>query len=351
MFALPQPNSLRQAVELGDYLRRSQLRLGEGPGHKEWLHFVVSDPGLHLLVNFNFADQRRARARGSAEEARLIVLACGRDGFAGGIVSPPWTDVDVVGGAIDARIGGSRVIWRDGVFAIELDEPDLGILGTLRIHPVTFPSIVHNFPLGPDRRMHWFTLPRSWCSGTVVIGDHVHELRGAPAYHDHNWGAFAWGGDYSWQWGFALPESLAEPWSLVFLGMHDRRGHRADVRGVFVWRQAREKRLFRDREVGLTSSGVWLPERVHKVPGVMRLLVPGTATTVPAELVVEAQSRSDHVVAVFRPREVAQVVVPNETDTGFTILNETIGHLSTSGRIDGESFAFEAETVVEFLGG
>jgi hypothetical protein len=137
---------------------------------------------------------------------------------------------------------------------------------------------------------------------------------------------------------------------VVFLAMHDRRGHHADVRGVFVWRQAREKRLFRDRQVRVTAGGVWYPERVHKVPGVMRLLAPGTATAVPAQLQIEARSAADELRCVFRPRALAQIIVPNEVDDGFTILNETAGALCVEGRIDGEAFAFETETIVEFLG-
>jgi hypothetical protein len=198
--------------------------------------------------------------------------------------------------------------------------------------------------------MHWFTLPRLWCTGTVVAAGRVHELRGTPAYHDHNWGAFAWGGDYSWQWGFGLPQTLGAPWSVVFLVMRDRHGHHADVRGVFVWRHAREKRLFRDREVRVSETGVWYPEHVHKVPGVMRLLVPGTASAVPARSVIAARGRGDELVCEFRPRALAQVIVPNDVDTGVTVLNETVGQLAVEGRIDGESFAFETESVVEFLG-
>jgi len=343
MLTPPRLSSLGQAIELGDYLRRSPARLGDGVGHKEWLHFLVAGPELQLLLNFNVADAR------DGEQAHVIALACDQGGWSGGLSTPPWGDVELVGGAVDVRIGGSRAVWRDGVFVLAIDEPDLGVRGVLRLHPITHPSIVHNFPLGADR-MHWFALPRLWASGTVEVRGHVHDLRGAPAYHDHNWGAFAWGGDYSWQWGFGLPQTLADPWSVVFLAVHDRRGHTADVSGVFVWRHAREQRLFRDREVRVRSEGVWYPERVHKVPGVMRLLRPGTATAVPARLIVEARGRGDALECVFRPRAVAQVIVPNDRTADLTVLNETAGRLTVGGRIDGEDVGFETETIVEFLG-
>ena len=101
----------------------------------------------------------------------------------------------------------------------------------------------------------------------------------------------------------------------------------------------------------VSDTGVWYPEHVHKVPGVMRLLAPGTATAVPARLVIEARGRGDELVCEFRPRALAQVIIPNDVDAGLTVLNETAGQLAVEGRIDGESFAFETETVVEFLGG
>jgi hypothetical protein len=344
MFAPPRLSSLGRAIELGDYLRRSPARLGEACGHKEWLHFLIADSGLQLLLNFNVADAR------DDEQAHLIALACDREGWTGGLSSPPWSDVDLVGGTIDVRIGGSRAVWREGVFAIAIDEPELGITALIRLHPITHPSIVHNFPLGADHRMHWFALPRLWASGTVVARGRVHELRGAPAYHDHNWGSFAWGGDYSWQWGFGLPQSLGDPWSVVFLVVHDRHGHAADVRGVFVWRHAREQRLFRDREVQVRSEGVWYPERVHTVPGVMRLLRPGTATVVPERLVIEACGRGDELRCTFRPRAVARIVVPNDGDSGLTVLNEVSGALAVEGRVGGEDVGYQTETIVEFLG-
>lgn len=343
MLTPPRLSSLGHAIELGDYLRRSPARLGEHVGHKEWLHFLIAGLDVQLLLNFNVADVS------DGEQAHVIALACDRDGWTGGLSAPPWGDVELVGGTIDVRIGGSRAVWREGVFVIAIDEPELGITGVIRLHPITHPSIVHNFPLGTDR-MHWFALPRSWASGTLQARSRIHELRGAPAYHDHNWGAFAWGGDYSWQWGFGLPQTLANPWSIVFLAVHDRRGHTADVGGVFVWHRARERRLFRDSEVRVRSEGVWYPERVHKVPGVMRLLRPGTATSVPARLTVEARGRGDELHCTFRPREVAQVVVPNDADAGLTVLNETAGTLEVEGRIDGEDVAFETETIVELLG-
>jgi len=343
MLTPPRLSSLGHAIELGDYLRRSPARHGERIGHKEWLHFLVAGRDLQLLLNFNVSDAH------DGEQAHVIALACDTDGWSGGISTPPWGDVELVGGSIDVRVGGSRAVWREGVFVLAIDEPALGIRGVLRLHPITHPSIVHNFPLGADR-MHWFALPRSWVSGTVVANGRVHDLRGAPAYHDHNWGAFAWGGDYSWQWGFGLPQTLADPWSVVFLAVHDRRGHAADVGGVFVWRHAREQRLFRDREVRVRSEGVWYPERVHKVPGVTRLLQPGTATAVPARLIFEARGRGDTLQCTFSPCEVAQIIVPNNADTGLTVLNEASGRMSVSGHIAGEDVAFETTTIVEFLG-
>jgi hypothetical protein len=354
MFDLPQPATLGRAIELGDYLRRSPLRLGEAPGHKEWLHFCIATPELHVLLNWSLLDQSVARGeagsrRAAGERARFLALVCEDQGWTGGFATPPSGDVDAVGGAVRLRIGGASLAFRDGVYVVAIDEPDLGLVADLRFHPVTHPSIVHNFPTG-DSTMHWFALPRSWCSGTLVTNGHVHHLRGAAAYHDHNWGSFGWGGDYSWTWGFAVPQGLAEPWSVIFLTMHDRRGRRCEVQGLFVWRHGREKRLFRDRQVTVTREGLMRPREVYKVPGVLRLASPGTATDVPRRLRLEAEAGGDFVFLDYEPRHLAQVLVPNDGDAGLTTLQETAGTMRVEGRIDGEPFGFETPSIVEFLG-
>jgi hypothetical protein len=92
------------------------------------------------------------------------------------------------------------------------------------------------------------------------------------------------------------------------------------------------------------------PGRVHKVPGVLRLASPGTATDIPRRLRLEAVAGRDHVQVLYEPRHLAQVLVPNDGDAGLTTLQETAGTMTVVGCIDGEEFRFETPSIVEFLG-
>jgi hypothetical protein len=46
---------------------------------------------------------------------------------------------------------------------------------------------------------------------------------------------------------------------------------------------------------------------------------------------------------------VAQIVVPNETDLGETIINEVVGKFQAEGRVKGEEVSFAGEGFFEFL--
>jgi len=83
----------------------------------------------------------------------------------------------------------------------------------------------------------------------------------------------------------------------------------------------------------------------------MALLSPDVPTDVPQSVRLHAEAEGDRVDYEFTPDDVGQVVIPNETDLGVTVLNEATGRSSIHGEIRGERFAADGRSVFEFLGG
>jgi hypothetical protein len=213
------------------------------------------------------------------------------------------------------------------------------------------PARAPNIPLRDGPPLHWVVTPRLAATGTVTIGRRSVRLSGALAYHDHNFGHFRWGQDFSWRWAFALPTDRAVPWTFAFASLGERSRNHALSQGVFLWRGARRHRTFRDHDVEIASSAGFLAlPRVFKIPRVMALLSPEVPTDVPLHVDLHAEAEGDWVDYRFEPDGLGQVVIPNETDLGVTVLNEATGRSSIHGKIHGERFSADGRSVFEFLG-
>lgn len=338
-----------QAIYHSDWIRRSPRATGGRPDHKEWLHFCVYGPDIDVLVNFSVLDDVRPTCRGHGELARMTLLV--RDGhWIGEVTRYPPEDVQVEGGLVAARFGPNRVRFADGRYTLAARFRERAIAVHVTLRPVTMPSIVHNVQVGDGPPINWLVVPRLQASGSVTIGDRIHAIDGALAYHDHNWGHFGWGRDFAWEWGYGLPEDPTNPWSLVFVRLSDRSHTRCTMQGVFLWKGPREQRVFRDRDLRVRHLGLLRPARICKVPGVMGLVHPEQATGIPLELRVEGAVDGDVIEAIFRGAEVAQVIVPNDRDFGVTVINEVSGRLGVRGVVRGERFAIDGRAVFEFLG-
>ena len=96
--------------------------------------------------------------------------------------------------------------------------------------------------------------------------------------------------------------------------------------------------------------GFLRPKRVLKIPRVMALLSPGAATDVPSWVEMRAQGDGDRLVYRFEAEDLAQVVIPSDTELDVTIINEVTGRSSLEGRLRGEKLSVEGRAVCEFLG-
>ena len=86
-----------------------------------------------------------------------------------------------------------------------------------------------------------------------------------------------------------------------------------------------------------------------RVPTVMALVHPDLATDMPAEVTVVARRAGDWLEWVFRASDLAQVIVPSETDLGISVFNEVVGRSQLRGTLDGEPFDVECRSVFELL--
>lgn len=336
------------AVRACDYFRRSPWRLGGPRGHKEWLHFCVSDASLDLLINLSIVDDLRPNLERPHDLARVSVLAH-TSAWSGAIELYPDSEVRVVGGAIEAEIGPNRIAFDDGVLSLRVRLRRPLIAADLRLEPVTLPYLVSNIRGLDGRPINWAVVPRSRATGVVRVGDQTHELVSALAYHDHNWGSFGWGNNFAWEWGYGLPSDARVPWSLVFARLNSRGNTAALMQLFYLWREDRMLRTFRDHEIDVRREGLLRAARVLKLPPTMGLVAPGCATDIPQRLVLRAASRGDTLEAVFTAEDVAQVIIPNDNDLGVTIINEVSGGLTVEGSAFGEPVAFDNRAVFEFL--
>jgi hypothetical protein len=193
-------------------------------------------------------------------------------------------------------------------------------------------------------------VPRLAAFGTIAVGRRAERAAAAPAYHDHNWGHFRWGDDFSWEWGSVLPTDPRSEWSAVHVRMADRGRSVLRYQGLTLWRGAEPLRVFLDEEIRVEHEGCLDLRRPLKIPRVMRMLSPGAASDVPRRIEIIARGGGDELSVRFLPEDAAQVVIPSEIDPeGVTILNEVSGRTVMEGRVRGERVRMEGSGVFELV--
>ena len=299
---------------------------------KEWFHFCVVTPGLTAFCNLSLSEGADGR-----------VLALARIGdeprWHGGQRSHAAT-------AIGQRVcvGDSFMEWRGGRYLVRARASGVEI--DLELVPLTVPLVAEKVDLAPGW-LGWVAIPRLSASGTVRAGGQTFRLDAAPGYHDHNWGEWRWGGgDFAWQWGFALDDRET---SVLYSRLTDRARCRTFDTKVSVWRGALLQRVFAGRAVRVDTVGRAPTTGLRRVPAVMELVVPGEGVEAPRSLDVTASLGDDWLALRYQPEALAQVAIANEADFGFTLIDETSGRFVVKGRIDGVDLGFEGRSLFEFV--
>ncbi len=340
------PGWLDLAVQRTDWFRRPPSRVGGRPGFKEWQHFCIYGRDFDLLLNLSEVDPV---ATTGSPVVRLTALAR-YDRWFGNVETIPAEEVNIRAGRMHAEFGSSSIRYQDGRYRLNVKCRSIPVEAELELQPHSMPAPIYNVMTGDGPPIHWVVLPRLVAHGVVRLDGTEHRLDGTPAYHDHNWGHFRWGRDFAWEWGFGLPQDPANPWSFVFARLSNRKLTRTRMQTLFLWKGRRVHRAFRDANIRIEHHGLLRADRVLKVPPVMGLIARGTATDVPARMSIEAWSDDTRLEASFTPKDIAQVVLPNDDDFGVTIINEVAGDLEVRANVAGERVELTCPTIFEFLG-
>ncbi len=341
--------NIAAALDDGDWLRRSPFDGGGPSGHKEWWHFCAYGDAVDVLVNFSLVDDVRPEAPRGAEFGRVTVLVRERT-WDGDVDLHRADETYARGGGHSMVLGRNSAEYIDGVYHLAVHLSRRPISLRLSVRPMCLPSLANNIQLDPGPPINWLVVPRAEATGWVTIDGRTHVLDRSPAYHDHNWGLFAWGRDFAWEWGFGLPHDASNPWSVVFVRLSDRAHSRVMMQALFLWRGPWQHRVLRAEQVAVTRHGLLRPAKVLKVPRAMGLVSPSPATDVPERLEVVALGDGDEVRCEFVAQDLAQVVIPNDHDPGNTLINEVSGALSVEGSVRGERVAMKGRAIFEFLG-
>lgn len=338
-----------QVISLTDYFRLPLSIEPESDRHKEWHHFCVIHPEVQAIINLNL--MRTAKDDGNWC-ARLILLVK-TESWDGDVDTIPSRDVRASRGKIDLTLGHNSLRYEDGCFQLSLALENRPITMLLQLRPTSYPLMRRNTPISGGK-INWVVVPRLLASGTIIVGQRIFRLEDAPAYHDHNWGSWSWGEDFSWQWGYAVPGKVENPWSAVFDRMTDRKRSTALELKLSIWKGQRLHRLYFQDEIDIQQSGFMTQIKdvdapLAKFPHPMGLLRPEMATDVPRRFQVTAARGDEHLECLFEADDVAQIILPNDIDLGVTVINEVSGTMRLSGSIAGDSVAMEGRGFFEFL--
>ena len=332
-----------------DFLRAPVLATARPEGFKEWHHFVVHGQGYRLLINFSLTNE--ASTAGELRLAPRVIVIAHDERWTGVVEQFDDSELDVSADLGDLTIGGNRMIVRPDGYQVTIDLPPHDIKGEIHFTSVSRPFVVNNQPVG-DGRMCWLFVPRLRAEGWLRIGGQLHRVDNDLAYHDHNWGHFWWGDDFSWTWGTILPQRPTDPWSLVFLQMTDRRRLRCLSQALYVWHHDEPAAIFRHASVQTSSAGLFGRAADCTLPPPMRMLLDGEVPGVPERVEIGATRAGDVVHAEFRPQAYARLGQPSEVCLDrSTVLCETSGTARVRGSINGEAIDFVGAGVFEFLHG
>lgn len=296
------------------------------PSH-EWHHFIVFFDGGTLLVNFS----REARGD-DPPVGRVIVLhhdGAWRHGMTSG--EPARVTAD----GLHMAVASHRLDLDDQGWSLRVGTPDGRLTAALRFTPAGAPLISRNSEITPDGSFHWIMYPDVEASGTVRLEGVAREVQAARAYHDHNWGQFAWGDDFGWEWGIVAP-SGADRTAVVCTALTDRSRSVTRVQQLFLWSGGAHVWTARGSEIRRRASGRWPTWRAPRIPAALSLATPPAISIPPREVDITATDGHRRVDVEVRSLARAQVLIPDERRAcGVVALNECVGTARLRHSLDG----------------
>lgn len=344
---IPLTQAIARCVEWGDYVRRPALSLLDANAYKEWFHFTVSTPALDAIINFSLAEDAASRAI----SARVACLVRTDAGWQGTFDAIPFSEVEAVPGRHRLRLGKNTLDFNGSAYQLSV-ELESGWSATLQLTPDSLPTQVNNVSFDQGAQIHWFLIPHLRATGRLRTPDGVHEILDASGYHDHNWGRFAWGGDFAWQWAVAsLTDASGVRWTLTYDRLTNRARTHDRIRGLLLWRGAHMHRVFSSQHIRVRCDGRMKTRGTPVFPAIMGLLEHTSHCDVPKHVVIEAARSLDQLSVCFEAEQLCRILAPNDHDLQLTSINEVTGPVRITGLIGGEPIELHGRALFEFLGG
>ena len=317
--------------------------------YSEWHHFTFSDDAASLggIVNLALSDDVRDIERGRCGVS-LVTHESGF-GWRGTMNLFGPEEADFSPGEIALRIGSNAVVFRDGRYhvnaALRGRAVHIDAVWTPRTEPVVIDSI--------GGFINTLIVPRLDVDGEITIEGRRYELKQALGYHDHNWGAWDWSRDLGWSWGYVNESchgELRREVGMVFGQVTDATRSTALTDLVLiVWQGKRVTHVFLDDAVTLEAYGRYSGD-VPRVPGVVALLNPGRAASVPSRLALDAVDGEDRLHIDSQIRDAIQFLIPHPRGSSHIAVSELVAAYSVTGHIDGRELMFTHSAFAELAG-
>jgi hypothetical protein len=308
----------------------------------EWYHFIVLDREFSLIVNFSLSARTHSTRRDP-----LLRISCmlQKDGQWRGIVKDTEaTWIDDMGVGISSPLGHIRGSERT---ELKLQLPELGLLIDTVLVAQTAAATTSEKTLGVGGQLNWIARPHLRASGHVSLDGRTRRLVDVPAYQDHNWGRFDWGGDFAWDWIVLLPYDRQQP-SLVYSCISDGAVTTSAHQGMMLCGDTPGTRVFQAGELSVTRTGNLYQANPVRVPAALSLAVSGQQSCMAQHYRLQGRSRSDFLTVECTPGEAMQLLVPGTgDDQSLTILSEASGCARVQGKVGGQRVDFAATCVVE----
>jgi hypothetical protein len=301
------------------------------PLAKDWLHLNVFDhaTGVTGIVNTSLHGQPgdpRAFAAGA------VLFHSPGLGWLGDARVTPMRDAVVGADSVAFDWLGFAVTPATGAVAASVRLPG-AILLNLNASPVTEPVEVDARVRFGSGWISWYIVPRLAVSGSLRLGAAGSELSldGASAYHDHNWGRWAWGDNIGWEWAVCMAAGDGPVFELT---RATDRAHRSGTTSLIALINGR-RRIYRGAALAVTRTGhLGPPER--RVPGSLAALhTDRRMPLLPRQVRIVLDDGLDHATIDISTTASAQLIIAEPTRPGVSFIHELTGTFRCSGRFSG----------------
>jgi hypothetical protein len=329
---------MRMLTDNSDILRRANYaRAANCAETTEWYHIILTSRDFHALINVSTAQEP------NVGKWRLLYIFFVEGKWQGGTTDPAPPNFESPGIVATEQF---ELCWEgsDLIFNMEHEE----ISCRLVLRPMTQPGFSNSVNVGQGP-ISWVTMPRLSVHGHFRVNEKPISLKSAVAYHDHNWGKFSWGSDAAWDWCLAQGTNKNQDLTAIYSRMLDPTGQMARSSALMIWHGQSHLRTFRGPELTVFERGVNRKFPDIRLPSMTKHYHLGTATQMPAEIVVRADSFNDKFEVAFESGPIAQIGIPSNQAPALCMMNESLGTAQMKGAISHVTYDSKGCALIETI--